>query len=108
MLRLRARSSVRLEILRRRGVLLSCWSVSRTAWRAWSRRPYLPTIGIGAGPFCDGQVLVIHDILGLCEKYSPKFVRQYADVKSVIAAAAARFSSEVKEGEFPTEEHSFA
>jgi len=68
----------------------------------------IPTIGIGAGPFCDGQVLVIHDILGLCEKYSPKFVRQYADVKSVIAAAAARFSSEVKEGEFPTEEHSFA
>ncbi|NMC75371.1 MAG: 3-methyl-2-oxobutanoate hydroxymethyltransferase [Geobacteraceae bacterium] len=67
----------------------------------------IPTIGIGAGPFCDGQVLVIHDILGLCEKYSPKFVRQYADVKSVISAAAARFSSEVKEGKFPTEEHSF-
>jgi 3-methyl-2-oxobutanoate hydroxymethyltransferase len=68
----------------------------------------IPTIGIGAGPFCDGQVLVIHDILGLCEKYSPKFVRQYADVKSIIAAAAVRFSGEVKEGEFPTEEHSFA
>jgi 3-methyl-2-oxobutanoate hydroxymethyltransferase len=68
----------------------------------------IPTIGIGAGPFCDGQVLVIHDILGLCEKYSPKFVRQYADVKSIIADAAARFSSEVKQGEFPTEEHSFA
>lgn len=67
----------------------------------------IPTIGIGAGPFCDGQVLVIHDILGLCEKYSPKFVKHYADVKSIIAEAAARYSREVKEGAFPTEEHSF-
>jgi 3-methyl-2-oxobutanoate hydroxymethyltransferase len=67
----------------------------------------IPTIGIGAGPCCDGQVLVIHDILGLCEKYSPKFVKRYADVKSIIAEAAARYSSEVKAGDFPTEEHSF-
>ncbi|MRR57909.1 MAG: 3-methyl-2-oxobutanoate hydroxymethyltransferase [Deltaproteobacteria bacterium] len=67
----------------------------------------IPTIGIGAGPSCDGQVLVIHDILGLCEKYSPKFVKRYADVKSVIAEAAGRFTAEVKAGEFPTEDHSF-
>jgi 3-methyl-2-oxobutanoate hydroxymethyltransferase len=68
---------------------------------------HIPTIGIGAGPYCDGQVLVIHDILGLCEKYSPKFVKKYADVKAVMADAVSRYIAEVKEGEFPREEHSF-
>ncbi len=68
----------------------------------------IPTIGIGAGPYCDGQVLVIHDILGLCEKYSPKFVKKYADVKAVTADAVSRYIAEVKGGEFPTEEHSFS
>ncbi len=67
----------------------------------------IPTIGIGAGPHCDGQVLVIHDILGICDKYSPKFVKKYADAKSLIANAVSQYSSEVKSGEFPTEEHSF-
>lgn len=67
----------------------------------------IPTIGIGAGPDCDGQVLVIHDILGLCEKYSPKFVKRYADLAPVITEAARQYVSEVKEGVFPTEEHSF-
>jgi 3-methyl-2-oxobutanoate hydroxymethyltransferase len=68
----------------------------------------IPTIGIGAGPVCDGQVLVIHDILGLCEKYSPKFVKRYADLGPVISEAARQYVSEVKEGLFPTEEHSFS
>jgi 3-methyl-2-oxobutanoate hydroxymethyltransferase len=68
----------------------------------------IPTIGIGAGPYCDGQILVIHDILGLCDKYSPKFVKKYADVKSLISAAVSQYSQEVKAGEFPGEEHSFA
>jgi 3-methyl-2-oxobutanoate hydroxymethyltransferase len=67
----------------------------------------IPTIGIGAGPYCDGQVLVIHDILGLCEKYSPKFVKRYADVKSVMTDAVSAYIAEVKGGEFPKEEHSF-
>jgi 3-methyl-2-oxobutanoate hydroxymethyltransferase len=66
-----------------------------------------PTIGIGAGPHCDGQVLVIHDILGLCEKYSPKFVKKYAELRLVIAEAVNRYINEVKEGEFPTEANSF-
>jgi 3-methyl-2-oxobutanoate hydroxymethyltransferase len=51
---------------------------------------------------------VIHDILGLCEKYSPKFVKRYADLKPVIAAAVAEYLREVKGGTFPGEEHSFA
>lgn len=68
----------------------------------------IPTIGIGAGPSCDGQVLVIHDILGLCEKYSPKFVKRYADLSPLISEAVASYVSEVRSGEFPTEEHSFS
>jgi 3-methyl-2-oxobutanoate hydroxymethyltransferase len=67
----------------------------------------IPTIGIGAGPHCDGQVLVIHDILGLCEKYSPKFVKKYADVNAVMTDAVSRYIADVKGGEFPKEEHSF-
>ena len=68
----------------------------------------IPTIGIGAGEFCDGQVLVIHDILGLCEKISPKFVKRYADAKTLIADAVTRYAAEVKGGQFPTEEYSFS
>lgn len=68
----------------------------------------IPTIGIGAGPSCDGQVLVIHDILGLCEKYSPKFVKRYADLGPIISDAVRQYVSEVRNGEFPTEEHSFS
>jgi 3-methyl-2-oxobutanoate hydroxymethyltransferase len=67
----------------------------------------IPTIGIGAGPDCDGQVLVIHDILGLCEKYSPKFVKRYAELGPIISDAVRRYVSDVKSGEFPAEEHSF-
>jgi 3-methyl-2-oxobutanoate hydroxymethyltransferase len=68
----------------------------------------IPTIGIGAGPACDGQVLVIHDILGLCEKYSPKFVKRYADLGPIISEAVKQYVAEVRSGDFPTEEHSFS
>ena len=68
----------------------------------------IPTIGIGAGPACDGQVLVIHDILGLCEKYSPKFVKRYVDLAPLISGAVKQYVDEVRAGEFPTEEHSFS
>jgi 3-methyl-2-oxobutanoate hydroxymethyltransferase len=67
----------------------------------------IPTIGIGAGSCCDGQVLVIHDILGLCEKYSPKFVKRYADATSLISEAVTAYIGDVKSGNFPLEEHSF-
>jgi 3-methyl-2-oxobutanoate hydroxymethyltransferase len=67
----------------------------------------IPTIGIGAGVHCDGQVLVIHDILGLCEKYSPKFVKKFADVSGIIRQGIDDYIREVKAGTFPGEEHSF-
>jgi len=67
----------------------------------------IPTIGIGAGVDCDGQVLVIHDILGLCEKYSPKFVKRFADVSGTIRAGIDDYIREVKDGSFPGPEHSF-
>lgn len=67
----------------------------------------IPTIGIGAGADCDGQVLVIHDILGLCDKYSPKFVKRYADISETITQGINDYISEVKAGDFPTLDHSF-
>jgi len=67
----------------------------------------IPTIGIGAGADCDGQVLVIHDILGLCDKYSPKFVKRYADISATISSGIEEYIKEVKAGDFPTIDHSF-
>ena len=67
----------------------------------------IPTIGIGAGINCDGQVLVTHDLLGLFDRYSPKFVKKYVDLSSVILKAVEDFAKEVQEKKFPTQEHSF-
>ncbi len=67
----------------------------------------IPTIGIGAGADCDGQVLVIHDILGLCDKYSPKFVKRYADISTMITTGVDAYIKDVKSGDFPSSEHSF-
>lgn len=67
----------------------------------------IPTIGIGAGPDCDGQVLVIHDLLGLCEKYSPKFVKRYVDLSPVIHQGIGDYIRDVKQQAFPGPEHSF-
>ena len=72
-----------------------------------TRRLSIPTIGIGAGMHCDGQVLVVHDMLGLFDKYTPKFVKKYVDLKEVMAEAVKSFIAEVREGKFPDEEHSF-
>jgi 3-methyl-2-oxobutanoate hydroxymethyltransferase len=62
----------------------------------------IPTIGIGAGPDTDGQVLVLHDLLGLTKKRPPKFARQYADLGSLITSAIGEFARVVRSGEFPT------
>ncbi|HVE66300.1 MAG TPA: 3-methyl-2-oxobutanoate hydroxymethyltransferase, partial [Thermoanaerobaculia bacterium] len=68
----------------------------------------VPTIGIGAGPSCDGQVLVFHDVMGLTRDIHPKFVRRYADLSKVIEDAAKAFTRDVKAGTFPTEQESFS
>ena len=72
-----------------------------------TERLTIPTIGIGAGAGCDGQVLVIHDMLGLFDDFTPKFVKRYADLKTMISGAVKNYISEVKEQKFPAEEHSF-
>jgi 3-methyl-2-oxobutanoate hydroxymethyltransferase len=68
----------------------------------------IPTIGIGAGPDCDGQVLVVHDVLGLFDRFLPKFVKRYAHLGETIRDALTCFRNEVEEGIFPGPEHSFA
>ncbi len=68
----------------------------------------VPTIGIGAGAGCDGQVLVYHDMLGMYRKFTPKFVKVYADIYSESVKALSMYSREVKEGSFPGPEHSFS
>ncbi len=67
----------------------------------------IPTIGIGAGPHCDGQVLVLWDMLGLFEDFKPKFVKKYANIRNVIIDAVKEYSEEVRKGVFPEPEHSF-
>ncbi|OGP94782.1 MAG: 3-methyl-2-oxobutanoate hydroxymethyltransferase [Deltaproteobacteria bacterium RBG_16_54_18] len=67
----------------------------------------IPTIGIGAGIHCDGQVLVIHDVLGLLGEFRPKFVKRYVDMRAVISQAATAYVDEVRTGKFPTEEQTF-
>jgi 3-methyl-2-oxobutanoate hydroxymethyltransferase len=68
----------------------------------------IPTIGIGAGKDCDGQVLVYHDIVGLFERFTPKFVKQYINLAPMIKDAIARYKEDVETGVFPGPEHSFA
>lgn len=72
-----------------------------------SRALTIPTIGIGAGVECDGQVLVVNDMLGMFEKFTPRFVKKYAELNAEIRAAVGRYVDEVKGGVFPGEEHSF-
>ncbi|MBI5328062.1 MAG: 3-methyl-2-oxobutanoate hydroxymethyltransferase [Deltaproteobacteria bacterium] len=67
----------------------------------------IPTIGIGAGPYCDGQVLVINDVLGLYEDVQPRFIKRYANLKEIISSAVNEYAEEVREGKFPGKEHSF-
>ena len=67
----------------------------------------VPTIGIGAGAHCDGQVLVFHDLLGIEDRITPKFVRRYADVKSVAVEAIASFADDVRTGRFPAHEETY-
>ena len=67
----------------------------------------IPTIGIGAGPHCDGQVLVLHDVIGLFERFVPKFVKRYANLKDEAVKGIRTYREEVEKGEFPSEEQGF-
>jgi 3-methyl-2-oxobutanoate hydroxymethyltransferase len=86
-------------------VVLECVPAALAA-RISSEIP-IPTIGIGAGAGCDGQVLVVHDMLGLTEGFRPRFARRYAELSDTIRTAAAAFASDVREGRFPSEDESF-
>jgi len=68
---------------------------------------HIPTIGIGAGAGCDGQVLVMHDLIGLFDRFTPRFVKKYANVYDIIEEALLQYKNEVIEGQFPAAEHSF-
>jgi 3-methyl-2-oxobutanoate hydroxymethyltransferase len=68
---------------------------------------HIPTIGIGAGAGCDGQILVTHDLLGLYEEFQPRFVKRFANLGQEVRRAVAQYAREVRSGEFPTDEHSF-
>ncbi len=75
---------------------------------AMAERLRIPIIGIGAGPACDGQVLVFHDLVGLFDRFTPKFVRQYADAGNIIRAAIQSYAQDVEAGTFPAPEHTFS
>lgn len=76
--------------------------------RIISQRLTIPTIGIGAGPYCDGQVQVLHDMLGLFTDFVPRHAKQYADLGQTIKGAFEQYAQEVRDGAFPTEKESFA
>lgn len=87
------------------GIVLECIPGDLAA--QVTQRLQIPTIGIGAGPECDGQVLVLHDLLGIASTARPRFVKAYADLESVIRGAVSQYCAEVRSGEFPGPEHTF-
>jgi 3-methyl-2-oxobutanoate hydroxymethyltransferase len=72
-----------------------------------TERLTVPTIGIGAGVHCDGQVLVVHDMLGLFDRFTPKFAKKYVNLSEIIMKALESYRDDVQKGEFPTDQHSF-
>jgi 3-methyl-2-oxobutanoate hydroxymethyltransferase len=88
------------------GVVLEC--VPAPLATAISQSLDIPTIGIGAGAGCDGQVLVWHDLLGITTGMKPRFVKQYANLHEEILRALKAYKAEVTEGQFPSEEHTFS
>jgi len=92
--------------------LAGCWGVvlelvPAPLARLVTERIEVPTIGIGAGPHCDGQVLVFHDLVGLYAGFTPSFVKRYAEAGDAIRDAVARYAAEVRDGSFPGEDRSF-
>jgi len=87
------------------GILLEC--IPADIAKDLTEKLRIPTIGIGAGPHCDGQVLVVNDMLGLTSGYVPSFVKAYANLKETIQKAASDWCHDVRENDFPSDEHSF-
>ncbi len=67
----------------------------------------IPTIGIGAGPDCDGQVLVLHDMLGITKQFSPRFLRRYASLGDTIDSAVKQYITDIRDGDFPNSDESY-
>jgi 3-methyl-2-oxobutanoate hydroxymethyltransferase len=67
----------------------------------------VPTIGIGAGPYCDGQVLVVYDMLGVTEEFRPRFVRRYGEIAEEMRGAFRKYIGDVRSGDFPRKEESY-
>ncbi len=88
------------------GIVLEC--VPSLLAKKISEQLTIPTIGIGAGPYCDGQVLVINDILGLYAGHIPKFVKRYANLQPLVTEAIQKYKEEVEQGIFPSEEYTFS
>jgi 3-methyl-2-oxobutanoate hydroxymethyltransferase len=86
-------------------IVLEC--IPRGIAKKITREVAIPTIGIGAGADCDGQVLVLHDLLGITTGYVPRFVKAYADVKGEITRAVTQYRTEVRDGTFPAKEHEY-
>jgi 3-methyl-2-oxobutanoate hydroxymethyltransferase len=86
-------------------VILEC--VPQDLAKAITGKLKVPTIGIGAGPHCDGQILVFHDLVGYSTGYNPRFVKKYADLQAVITRAVKKYADEVRTGAFPDEAHSY-
>jgi 3-methyl-2-oxobutanoate hydroxymethyltransferase len=86
-------------------IVLEC--IPRNIAKKISQEIVIPTIGIGAGADCDGQVLVLHDLLGITSGYVPKFVKAYVDLKGEIKRAITQYRDEVRDGTFPAKEHGY-
>jgi 3-methyl-2-oxobutanoate hydroxymethyltransferase len=87
------------------GIVLEC--IPRSIAKEITDKIKIPTIGIGAGPDCDGQVLVLHDLLGITAGYVPKFVKPFANLKDAVTQAVTTYRNEVRAGAFPAKEHTF-
>ena len=88
------------------GLLIEC--IPDVLAQVISEAITIPTVGIGAGVHCDGQVMVTHDLLGMFDKFTPKFVKKYADLSPVIKESIQQYNNEVKTGSYPSSEHSFS
>src|SRR4051812_10696555 len=86
-------------------IVLEC--IPRPLAKKITNKVAIPTIGIGAGADCDGQVLVLHDLLGITSGYMPRFVKAYADLKTTITGAVTQYRDEVRSGAFPSKEQSY-